>query len=263
MLTGREILIYLTIKYKGDWHRIYKAVHTREKYSSSEIKETISKIGSKILTLLDDDYPEFFKKSYCPPFVLFYHGDISLIRDYDKLLGVVGSRICSDDGVEMTRRLMEEIGNEFIILSGLSMGIEATAHKSLMNAGGKCVAVLDSGINYPYPDENTYLYEELKENHLVISEYPGFTPPTKDSMTLKYRIIAGLSKGLLIPEADKYSPAITAASFALTYGREIMCVPKTPLSESSCNQLIKEGAHLVENVEDIKSIMEGIKVKKS
>ena len=263
MLKSRDILIYFALKYCGNWRLMYDAITRKEKFSTTDVIDANNTLTSKAITILDDDYPSFLKKIYCPPFVLFYHGDISLINEELMKIAVVGSRDCSEYGVKMTDSLVSGICRELIVVSGLACGIDAVAHQTAISNGGKTIAILGSGINYCYPDTNIYLYKEIKENHLVLSEYPHLTPPTKESFPFRNRIIAALGDATLVTEAHLKSGTMITTSFALTFGRDVMCVPARADDDSACNKLIKEGAILVEDCDDIRRNMKTKILKKS
>ncbi len=251
MLKGRELIIYLTMKYKADWDKVFYAIRFKEPIIEEEAREYLNKITSNVCSILDPEYPDHLKNIYHPPFALFYYGDISLISDYMNCLSVVGSRKMSDYGERVTKQLVGDLSATYTIISGMARGVDAAAHKACIQKGGKTVAVLGSGIDFPYPKSNSDLYEELKKNHLVISEYYGDIQPERENFTWRNRIVAGLSKGLLITEANEYSGTLTTVCYALNSGRDILAVPYPIDCKSACNRLIKEGATLVENAEDV------------
>ena len=202
--------------------------------------------------MLDEDYPPFLNNVCHPPMVLFYYGDISLLGDYYKNISVVGSRECSDYGIEMTKRIVGDLSKKgYVIISGLAKGIDTIAHQTAIQNGGKTIAILGSGIDYCYPFENRELYRYLKEKHLVISEYPGHVEPDGYHFPIRNRIIAGLSKTLIVAEAYPRSGSLVTASLALSMNADVMCVPYPAGQKSQCNRLIMSGATLIENVDDV------------
>ena len=206
---------------------------------------------------MDKEYPPELKKVYRAPIVLYYYGDISLLYKEKEALAVIGSRECTEVGRTITDQLVTELAPDFRIVSGLAKGIDAVAHESAIKAGGDTIAVLGSGIDYCYPYENYALYRLIKEKGLVISEYPNFTMPTQISFPMRNRIIAGLSKGILITEAKKKSGTMITVRWAQMIDKDIMCVPYRPSDESGCNQLIKEGAFMVEDSDDVRMTLGG------
>ncbi len=253
MLKGREILIYLSLINEGNWEDILQDIKRKRKdFTEEDVKTALSSIKSNTITIIDDEYPDYLKRLFKPPIVLFYYGDISLMQDPSKSISVVGSRKCSDYGERMTNKIVSELASkEFVIVSGLAKGIDSIAHKAALSAGGKTIAVLGSGIDNCYPKENYLLYEEIKKNHLLISEYPNDVLPNKENFPIRNRIIAYLSRTLLITEASKNSGSFITTSYALQNGSDICCVPHDAEKGSACNHLIKEGAKLVESAKDV------------
>ena len=199
-MNSREILLCLSLKYEGRWEDIYNGIQKKESFSEQEKEELTKNLSSKYITFLDEEYPKTLKESYRPPCVLFYYGDISLISDANNKLSVVGSRKNSSYGGKVTKKLVSELCKDFVIISGLAIGIDSIAHRSAISYGGRTVAVLGNGIDFCYIKENIPLYEECKKTQLVISEYPNHVPPKPENFPVRNRIIAGLCRNLLITE---------------------------------------------------------------
>ena len=254
-LTAEEVIVGLTIKYQGDWNAIYKGVLDVQDRDLDQYIKLVKRMKSNYITILSKDYPEYLKHCFKPPFVLFYYGDISLMKNIGKNVAVVGSRECSDYAIEATRDIVSVVAKDYNIVSGLAMGIDSVAHESAIEAGGKTIAVLGSGIDYVFPPSNLDLYKRIKENHLVVSEYPGNTPPRTDTFPMRNRIIAMLACSTIVTEAYEHSGTLTTVMFTLDYGRLLMCVPYPRLSNSECNRLISGGAYLVETGKDVCKIL--------
>ena len=199
-----EIILYFALKYAGDFDKIYQALERKEKVDD-ELKEHLFKeLKSKYTTIISDDYPAALKEINCPPFVLFYYGDLNLVNT--KCIGVIGMRQPSDYGIEVTKTIVSKLVLEnYTIVSGMALGIDAMAHQSAMNVLGKTIAVLGSGIDNCYPLKNKAIYEIMKVNQLVISEYPGNLVPKKINFPRRNRIISGLSESILVTEANERS----------------------------------------------------------
>lgn len=251
MLNGRQILIALAIKYDGDWDKMYSAISSKEILELEDCYKKFEQSTCKATTILDKDYPQILKHIFMPPFVLFYYGDITLTHNPSKCLSIIGSRNPSSYGEKMTISLTSELSKEFVIVSGMAKGIDGLAHKTAIKNGNKTIAIIGSGIEHCYPSENKDLYNELKAHHLVLSEYFGQIPPDQNHFPLRNRIIAGLSKATLIVEAKRQSGTSITATYALNFSRTVLAVPSTADSNSACNRLIKEGAVLVENANDV------------
>ena len=260
MISSREILIYLAIIFKGDWYRIYNfAVQHYELPPDELVREELKKLDSEAVTILDPEYPEVLRQLVQPPFVLFYHGDISLIHDYENSLAIIGTRRPTKYGIETTKRIIKELESKYIIISGMALGIDSIAQETTLEYGGRTVAVLGSGINNCYISSLMGLYQQLKERHLIISEYPGNTTPSTINFPFRNRIIAALSKCLLVTEAKSKSGTSTTVGFALMGQTNVLAVPAPANEDSLCNTLIREGAALVRSGYDVMDEMDGIK----
>lgn len=249
----RNILLYFVVKYEGDWKNIYQAISSKEKVNMEEVERVVEGIEDKCITILDNNYPCSLKNISCPPFAIFYRGNHELLSDKRLMVAVIGSRVHSDYGEKMTNKLVKElVEKEVIIISGLARGIDAIAHTTCLEHGGKTIAVLGSGIDVCYPKSNKQLYDDILKNEgLIISEYPSGINPKKDNFPLRNRLIAAFSNGILVVEAKIRSGTMITVNKALEIGKDIFCVPERASEGSGCNKLIKSGAKLTENVQDI------------
>ena len=261
-MKSEEIIVALAVQYSGDWENIMCAL-TKRSTSKKDVEEkggywdddnelqpyldAVYHSRYKYITILSDDYPDFLKRQYMPPFVLFYYGDISLLFNLSHNVSVVGSRDCTEYGVEMTKKIVKEIAKEYTVVSGMARGIDTVVHQTAIDSGGKTIAVLGGGIDYCYPARNWKLYETIKKDHLVISEYPGDIIPASFNFPRRNRIIAMISKGLIVTEAHSKSGTLTTVMFALQYSRPVLCVPYPAGIGSECNRLISDGAYLIED----------------
>lgn len=250
-MKSSEILLYLAIKHGGNWDAIYETISTHAEIDEKEAKKLIANVKSKYTTINSDDYPEQLKFIQKPPFVLFYHGDLSIIKDKRKAVSVVGSRKNTEYGEEVTNYFVKELCKDLVIVSGMARGIDGIAHRAAIMNGGKTVAVLGCGINVCYPADNLDIYDEMKKHHLILSEYPDLTPPCPLSFPIRNRIIAGLSDCLLVTEGMKNSGTSITATITLDSGGNVCCVPTRIGENSVCNHLISYGACLVEKPEDV------------
>jgi DNA processing protein len=208
------------------------------------------KVG--ILTLTDPLYPFLLAKIHDPPPYLYYKGSASL-QD-GRSLAVVGSRLASPYGIKMTERLAWGLSQKGLtVVSGMARGIDSAAHQGALMAQGRTVAVLGSGLDVVYPQENQKLFERIVETGLVFSEFPLGTLPERQNFPIRNRIISGLSLGVVIVEATQRSGSLITARLALDQGREVFAVPGSVESfkSSGTHSLIKQGAKLVEHAQDI------------
>ena len=248
---SRMLLVYLAVKYQGDYDKILSSLVLKEVSTTyEEALKVYQALPCKVMTLLDYDYPERLKKVYRPPFVLFYYGDISLLDK--ESIAVVGSRKISEYGKFATESVISKIIKGRVVVSGLAKGIDAVAHQSAIDNGGRTIAILGTGIDTCYPSENKELYEEIKKNHLLMSEYPYKANPGPGSFPMRNRIIAGLADAFYIPQINtEASGTMISINLALTLGKEVFVAPHPLWSESINNQLLNEGATLVESVEQL------------
>lgn len=258
MLKANFILLYFVYKYKSNLDLIMAALRDKEEVNADEVLDVVKKTKSKFITLLDDEYPEVLKKIDRPPVVLFYEGDISLLKyNSDHKLSIIGSRNYSNYGKEITKKIVSELDNDYLVISGLAKGIDAISHEEAINHGLKTIAVLGDGLLRIYPNENKDLYKRIiKNGGLVISEYHDFVEPEKGFFLARNRIVAALCNFLLVSEAYGRSGTQRTVSCALNYGKDVGCVPYEANKESLCNELIKEGAYLIENAKDISRALE-------
>ncbi len=208
-----------------------------------------------IITIVDAHYPPSLRWVPDPPLLLYVRGAIE--QDDGLAIAVVGSRKPSNYGNAMAQRLSTELAQRgFTIVSGVARGIDSQAHHSVLQAGGRTLAVLGSGINVIYPPENRRLCERISSGQgAILSEFPIDTKPDRWNFPRRNRIISGLSLGTLVVEATAHSGALHTARHTLEQGREVFAIPgriDMPHSRGT-NNLIKQGAKLVECVDDITS----------
>jgi DNA processing protein len=205
----------------------------------------------QFITFYDDAYPQQLREVYNPPTVLFYLGDIELLKKPS--LGIVGARNATDNGRRAAHNLIRPLVSSYVIVSGLAQGIDGVAHKVAIANSGKTIAVIGSGLDVIYPRSHKKLQQYLCEKHLVISEYPNGSAPLKWHFPDRNRIIAGLTEGTLVIEAKIRSGSLITAERAMESGREVFAVPGEIVTGHSdgCHVLIQEGAKLVFRTQDI------------
>lgn len=211
----------------------------------------IEAAGVRLLTFLDAEYPRRLFETGDPPPLLYLWGTIPA---WDPAIAVVGARRATRDGLKAAERLSAELAaHGVLVVSGLARGIDTAAHRGALAGGGSTVAVLGCGVDVAYPPENRELAERIAETGAVLSEFPMGTRPLAEHFPRRNRIISGLSRGVLVVEAVEKSGSLITARYALDQGREVMAVPGS-INSPSCrgsNRLIKEGAQLVDSVQDI------------
>ncbi|HOG08010.1 MAG: DNA-processing protein DprA [Syntrophales bacterium] len=213
--------------------------------------ERVRQGSMTLLTFQDADYPRRLLNIYDFPPLLYVRGTLS---NEDIPIAVVGSRQASPYGRFTTERLCRELALRGItVVSGMARGIDSAAHSGALAGRGRTIAVLGSGPDVIYPPENESLYRKIAASGAVISEYPFGTPPNAANFPARNRIISGLSLGVVVVEAGMKSGSLITARIALEQGREVFAVPGAIDSSGSrgTHRLLKEGAKLIEGVDDI------------
>ncbi len=211
----------------------------------------LSEMGAEIITIRDDAYPPRLKEIPDPPIVLYKRGPLGLAVEG---FGVVGARKATFEGMLMAGRIAETLACAGItVVSGLARGIDAASHKGALHQKGGTIGVLGCGIDICYPAENRSLFEEMAHAGAIVTEYAPGERALPYHFPERNRIIAGLSKGVLVVEASARSGSLITARLALEYGREVMAIPGRVFDEAykGANNLIKQGARLVEEIQDI------------
>jgi DNA processing protein len=235
-----------------DRRTIETFVTLRSKMDLAAELERVFQLGVTLLTWDSPNYPSLLRNIPDPPPVLYIKGKL-LPRD-EWGLAVVGTRRATVYGREATRGLVGGLAAGGVtIVSGLAYGIDTFAHRTALEAGGRTIAVLGSGVDIIYPAENRKLAGLITTNGAVVSEYALGTQPEGGNFPRRNRIISGLSLGVLVVEGSKRSGAMITAGYAAEQGREIFAVPGNILSPKSAgpNQLIQQGAKLVTTIGDI------------
>lgn len=243
MRIKREAILWYAIQYDGDWKKIGNAIKAHENYS-------IIAYPYPYLTIVDEMYPEAFKHLRYPPWIIFYQGNVCLLKE--KGVGIVGARNCSVQALQNTDTIVQRLQSRYVIVSGLAKGIDARTH---LNAS-KTIGVLGCGINVIYPKENTFLFERMKKSGLIISEYPMHVKPLAYHFPWRNRLIAALSSNLVVIEATYKSGTMITVNECLELSVPIYCVPTAFQDEKyqGCNYLISNGANILVDIKDIDDI---------
>jgi DNA processing protein len=212
----------------------------------------IERSGIRLITLSDSSYPKDLREIHDPPPLLYLRGnDIPSDRT---MVAVVGSRNPSHYGLKVTEEICQALAQRNIsVVSGMAKGIDSAAHRGCLRGRGFTIAVLGSGMDIIYPASNTNLFDQIVENGTVLTEFPLGSPPEAWNFPTRNRIISGLSRGVVVVEASKRSGSLITASLALDQGREVLAVPGSieSFKSTGTHLLIKQGAKLVENADDI------------
>jgi DNA processing protein len=219
-------------------------VKIRSQIDLEQIWNNILAKGIQVITWEDEAYPRYLREIDQPPPVLYLLGNF--VPDDDWSVAVVGTRRVTAYGRQVAEELASTLARSGVtVVSGLARGIDAVAHQAALNAGGRTLAVLGSGVDRIYPPEHRKLGERIAARGALISDYPPGTPPEAGNFPPRNRIISGLARAVVIVEAGLDSGALITASFAAEQGREVFAVPgniNAPQSQGT-NRLIRDGAH--------------------
>jgi DNA processing protein len=221
------------------------------KEAEKEVQE-VSKADCILIAYDSEEYPPLLKQIPDAPLLLYVRGDVKVLSQY--AVAVVGARRPSAYGSSVAHRLAHDLAQrQLVVVSGLARGVDSAAHRGALEAKGKTVAVMGSGIDVMYPRENKKLADEIAKSGAVISEFPLGTGPTPENFPIRNRIISGLSLGVVVVEAAEYSGSLITARLALEQNREVFAVPGNITSAQSFgpNHLIKQGAKLVDQWMDV------------
>jgi DNA processing protein len=231
-------------------------LEVRKKVNLESVCEYIEKRGIHVVTWEDEGYPRRLKEINQAPPVLYIRGSIEMADDW--AVAVVGTRRVTPYGrqvaIELSRFLAQ---NGVTVVSGLARGVDAVAHSSALQAGGRTIAVLGNGVDVVYPPEHQKLSNEIIQSGALISDYPVGTPPESQNFPPRNRIISGLSLATVVVEAGEKSGALITAEFAVDQGREVFAVPGSILAAQSAgtNHLIEQGARPLLKMSEILEVL--------
>lgn len=229
-----------------------KLLEQRNRFDTDHEEQAAAAIGAHLITPVDAEYPKRLLEIYDPPLALYVQGALQSRDEHG--VAIVGSRRTSHYGLETAERLGSQLAQSGItVISGLARGIDTAAHKGALKGKGRTVAVLGGALDCMFPPENSGLAAQIALQGAVLSEYPMGRQPDKTTFPVRNRIVSGLSKGVTVVEADVASGAMITAHQALDQGRTVFAVPGRidSFGARGPHKLIKNGAKLVESVEDI------------
>ncbi|NLY47095.1 MAG: DNA-protecting protein DprA [Tissierella sp.] len=262
----REILeIDSNILYKtpglNEGH-IKKIVKNREVQKIGEVLKQLEDNDIKAITSLDEDYPASLNYIYDKPPVIYYKGNFE--AEDELSLAIVGARKATAYGKWVCEKFTKELVDLGVtIVSGLALGIDAIAHKTAMENGGRTIAILGNGLDVKYPTRNGKLYDEITENGLIMSEFPIGTQPLAYNFPQRNRIISGLSRAVIVIEAKEKSGSLITAHHALEQGKDVFAVPGNinSIYSGGTNKLIKDGAFPLLSIDDIIEEISDLKLR--
>lgn len=243
------ILIYFSIKYKGDFQKIFSALKNHEEINDEDLTNLKNKIDSReieAITLLDDEYPNEFKRLFKPPFVLFYKGNIKLLKNEFKI-NLTGDKNNRDVEAYLNQSL-PEVFKRYTWVTNLYKGLDQNINNEFIKNNKPRIYISANGVEKPYFANEII----LDENSLIISEYPNGSNISKAKLKLRNRLVASLSSQMVIYSSEKDSGIMNLVSNFLEQGKEIYCFPGDFENEDDGNTtLIKQGANLITKIKDI------------
>ncbi len=241
----RNQILYYARKYHGEWKQIAKAITKEEEWYEIHY-------DGMFVTIVDEEYPIQLRTLGFPPWVIFYEGDLSLLNK--EAVAVIGSRNASSYGIRVCRHIVSLLKERYVIVSGVAKGIDAIAHREAFT--NHTIGVIGCGLDIMYPRENKGIYEQLKANHLMISEYPHGVKPFAHHFPWRNRLIAALSSAIIVIEANVKSGTMLTVNEALALNKPIYCVPHAyfDVQGKGCNLLISQGAYPLVDDYDIENI---------
>jgi DNA processing protein len=212
-------------------------------------------------TPVDREYPRLLLEIPSPPPILYYRGIVDLTENLGNkpAIAIVGTRYPTRYGRDWTRKLSRTLTKQgFTIVSGMAAGIDTEAHQACLEAGGRTIAVLGTGVDIVYPHTNSQLYHKIQQQGLILSEYPAGTKPDKKNFPPRNRIIAGLSRAVLIIEAPQRSGALITARYANEFCRDVYVLPGSLDNEQAlgCLNLLNNGAHVILGENELLEMLE-------
>ncbi|MEE6681551.1 DNA-processing protein DprA [Pediococcus pentosaceus] len=213
----------------------------------------INEQSGGILTILDEMYPKLLREIYCPPTVLFYNGNLSLLS-HQRTIAIVGARMMTSYGEQAIKCLIPGVvANQLTTVSVLAKGVDALVHEATLANAGSTIAVIGNGLDITYPKQNAQLQNQIQKEGLILSEYPQGARPLRHHFVERNRIIAGLTTATCVVEARKNSGSLITASLALTENRNVLAIPGSIFSGNSqgTNQLIAAGARPLIELDDV------------
>lgn len=219
-------------------------------------RRLLEQCRARLVPATDPAYPTRLREILDPPALLYVLGDVSCLESHT--VAIVGTRKVSDYGQRMASRISHDLAEAGVtVVSGMAVGVDATAHRGAIEAGGRTAGVLACGVDVNYPAANARLREQIATTGVLLTEFAPGIPPSRWAFPQRNRIISGLSLGVVVIEAPEKSGALITATQAADQGREVFAVPGDVLTARSrgCHRLIQEGAYLVETAEEVMDVL--------
>lgn len=237
---------------------LFRALFEQAQGRTSEVLAETRRAQASLLAFGAARYPALLAVIHDPPAVLWFRGDADALSG--PAVAIVGARAASHYAREAASRLAFDLARcGLVVVSGMARGVDGAAHEGALEAGGRTVAVLGSGVDTPYPSEHSELMRRIASSGAVISEFPPRTPPQPHHFPMRNRIISGLCAAVVVVEAGEKSGSLITARCALEQGRDVMAMPGNALSglNRGAHRLLKDGAKLIEGADDILEDLRG------
>lgn len=238
----------------------------RKKFDLADYEKKLQKAHTQFLAFCSKKYPQKLKNLKDPPIGVFTKGNTALLHDNNLAIGVVGTRKMTTYGRTVTQKIVDDlVSTGTVIISGLALGVDACAHRTALDHNGKTIAVLGCGADCCYPKENEQLYNQILDSMgVIISEFPLSQMANRGTFPARNRIISALSDGILVTEAGVSSGSLITAKYAIEQGKKVFAIPGpiTSATSSGTAELLKNGAQLITNGEEILQVFKINKTKK-
>ncbi len=229
-----------------------QAMQVKNPLREESLRKRVEALRASVITRIDPEYPPLLLETCDPPLALHFRGDVSLLAHPG--IAMVGSRRASPYAINAAHHLAKQIASAGIaVVSGLARGVDAAAHLAALDAGGKTIAVLGTGIDVVYPRSHKRLFRRIEKEGVIVTEFGPGTPPKPEHFPIRNRVISGLTLGTVVVEATRKSGSLITARMAAEQNREVFAVPGSIFSAGSegTHRLIQYGAKLVHDVNDI------------
>lgn len=267
-ISAREVLLTLSYSKKGDWDKIYAHIKDKIPLDENLKNEAFKNTHSNYVTIVDENYPNCLKQIHKPPFVLYYYGNLSLLKSHCRLTAI-GSREPNLYQIDACYKLISECENlldsNLVIISGMAKGLDSLMMKAAMDKNAPVISILGSGIDNPYPKINKFIYDYCKEkNGLVLSEYPGELSAKPTNFLFRNRLLAALAPSMFVGGGKLKSGTNNSVYWATTFNKNILALPCNQdfMNPDLTNELIKQGATPILSTFDLKEeIIHSIKIE--
>ncbi len=238
-------------------------VQERSQLDPSQLLAQHLQTNPQFWTPADPDYPQLLLEIPSPPPILYYRGQVNLAENQGttSLVGIVGTRYPTAHGRRWTHKISTTLAQQgFTVVSGMAAGIDGIAHQGCLQAGGRTLAVLGTGIDIVYPANHQQLYQQIQQKGLILSEYAAGIPADRGHFPARNRIIAGLCRAILVMEAPEKSGALISARYANEFGRDVYTLPNSPDVEQArgCLRLIHQGAEMILQEDELLAMLGAI-----